>query len=256
MVEEQLKKVSVGEVRAKTVLSKSGIPGADYCINPYTGCTHGCAYCYATFMKKYTGHTEEWGTFVDAKVNAPEVLDRQLRRSRKGSVILSSVTDPYQPVEAEYRLTRRCIEILCRYQWPVHVLTKSPLVLRDIDLLARFDDLEVGLTVTTDDDAIRRLFEPGAPPIADRIEALRKLRRLGIRTYAFIGPLLPMDPDILARELVPAVSYVFIDRMNYLSKTRALFEELDLSRWLDRSFTQGIIERLRRVFDGKAEAVC
>jgi DNA repair photolyase len=255
-VEEQLRDLSVVEVRAKTVLSKSGIPGADYCINPYIGCAHRCVYCYATFMKKYSGHTEEWGTFADAKVNAPEVLDRQLKRSRKGSVILSSVTDPYQPAEAEYHLTRRCLQILSRYQWPVDVLTKSPLVLRDIDVLAGFDEVEVGLTVTTGDERMRRIFEPGAPPIADRIEALRKLRGRGIRTYAFIGPLLPMDPDRLARELVPAVSHVFIDRMNYLSKTRALFEKLGLSRWLDRSFTQGIIERLRSVFDGKAEAVC
>jgi DNA repair photolyase len=180
MARGQLTGVSVGEVMTKTLLSKSGIPGADYCVNPYTGCTHGCIYCCATFMKKYSGHLEDWGTFVDAKVNAPDVLARQLRRASRGTVILSSVTDPYQPVEEVYRLARECLETLRRHQWPVEVLTKSPLVLRDMDVLRAFDDIDVGLTVTTDDEKIREVFEPGAPPIADRIEALRTLHRHGI----------------------------------------------------------------------------
>jgi DNA repair photolyase len=207
-------------------------------------------------MKRYSGHKEPWGEFVDVKINAPEVLSKQLQRARRGTVWISSVCDPYQPLEAKYGLTRRCLKELLEKQFPVNIQTKSKLVLRDLDLLKNFKEIEVGFTITTNDEKIAKLFEPGASSIAERVKALEKLRASGIRTFAFIGPLLPGDPEKLVADLAGLVNRVFIDRMNYLSKTRALFEELDLSRWLDRSFTQGIIERLRRVFDGKAEAVC
>src|SRR5271157_4619818 len=123
----------VKEVHAKSVLSRSGIEGISYTVNPYTGCSHGCRYCYATFMKKYTGHPEAWGEFVDAKMNAPLLLAKQLSRAARGNVILSSVTDPYQRLEARYGLTRACLVTLSDYDFPVEVLTKSPLVVRDMD---------------------------------------------------------------------------------------------------------------------------
>ena len=111
-------KPEVNEINARTILSKSGIPGMDYCINPYVGCAHACKYCYATFMKRFTGHIEPWGSFVDVKINAAELLRRQLKRSKRGRVMLSSVTDPYQPVEEKYRLTRKCLEVLALYKLP------------------------------------------------------------------------------------------------------------------------------------------
>jgi DNA repair photolyase len=96
--------LNIKEIKVKSILTKTGIPGIDYCINPYVGCSHGCIYCYATFMKRYTGHTEEWGSFVDVKSNAPEVLQRQLKKmTQAGNIIISSVIDPYQPVEAKHR---------------------------------------------------------------------------------------------------------------------------------------------------------
>lgn len=165
----------IKEVIAKSILSKSGIPGASYCLNPYVGCSHACRYCYASFMKKYTGHTEPWGNFVDVKINAPGVLERQLRRAAKGSIILSSVTDAYQPLEMKYKITRQCLENLIDSRFPVDILTKSPLVLRDMDLIRKFKDINVGITITTDDDKIRKLFEPKAPPIGARIHALKTL---------------------------------------------------------------------------------
>ncbi|MBM4136400.1 MAG: radical SAM protein, partial [Nitrospira sp.] len=155
----------IREITVKSVLTKSGIPGADYCINPYIGCFHGCRYCYATFMKKYTNHEEPWGSFVDAKINAPEILRRQMKRAVNGTVIISSVTDAYQPVDGKYKLTRRCLEELLPYQFPVEILTKSPLVLRDMDIIKKFRDIEVGITITTDDERIRKIFEPNAPPV-------------------------------------------------------------------------------------------
>jgi DNA repair photolyase len=242
----------IKEKAVKTVLSKTGIPGASYCLNPYTGCVHGCLYCYAEFMKKYTGHTEPWGSFVDIKANAPEVLQRQLRRAEKGRVLVSSVTDPYQPLEAKTRLTRRCLEVLLEHQFPVDILTKSPLVTRDIDLFRKFKDIEVGLTITTDMEKVRKVFEPHAPPIGARLGALRALHKACIGTYVFIGPLLPMDPEALAEAIRPYAGSVLIDRMNYQSKTRGLFERMGWAEWLDEEFTQGIIKRLRKGLGRKA----
>ncbi len=251
------RRVTVGEREARSVLSKTGIPGARYALNPYTGCAHACRYCYASFMGRYSGHAEAWGTFVDAKVNAPEVLARELRRAVPGPVMLSSVTDPYQPLEERCRLTRRCLELLIASRFPVRVLTKSPLVLRDLDLLRGAAEVEVGLTVTTDDERMRELFEPGAPPIAARVAALRALKEAGVATYAFVGPMLPMrEPERLAALLRPWADVVLIDAMNYQGKTRAIFRRLGQERWLDAAFTDGVKQRLRAALAGVDVTLC
>jgi DNA repair photolyase len=136
--------MKVQEITAKSVLNPSKI--LDFCLNPYTGCAISCKYCYARlFMKRYSGHHEPWGAFVDVKVNAPELLKKQLLRAKRGSVWISSVCDPYQPLEAKYRLTRRCLVELLEHQFPVFVQTKSKLVLRDLDLFKKFHDIEVVL---------------------------------------------------------------------------------------------------------------
>ena len=186
--------MGINKVQAKSILQKTGISGFGYVINPYTGCTHGCVYCYARFMKRFTGHTERWGDFLDAKINAQEVLKRQLERRRgpiKGGVFLSSVTDLYQPAESIFKLTRGILEVLLEYQVPVSILTKSDLVLRDMDLLRQFEECTVGLSVMTIDEGIARRFEPCAPSPERRIQALRKLKENNIDTYAFISPYLP-----------------------------------------------------------------
>ncbi|MBU1880252.1 MAG: radical SAM protein, partial [Chloroflexi bacterium] len=171
----------VREIACKSILTKSGIGAVDYAANPYVGCAHACAYCYATFMKRFTGHREEWGTFVDVKVNAAEVLARQLRRARPGGITFSTVTDAYQPLEEEYLLTQACLEVLAGYDHPVSILTKSALVLRDLDLIRRLHDAEVAFTITTLDDEVRARFEPGASPIPARLEALQALAGAGVR---------------------------------------------------------------------------
>ena len=240
----------------QSVLSKSGIPGIGYCLNPYTGCSHGCKYCYASFMKRFTGHLEAWGTFVDVKINAPEVLRRQLKKAPRGNVMISTVTDPYQPIENQYRITRRCLEVLLDYQMPVSILSKSSLVLRDLDLIKKFREIEVGITVTTDDDKIRRIFEPTAPPIETRIRALKELSGHGIKTYVFIGPVLPMNPEALAEQIKPFIQSVLIDRMNYASKTRKIYAARNLNQWLEYDFADEIIERLEIAFAGKQVSRC
>ena len=202
----------VKEVNAKTILSKSKV--FDYTINPYIGCEHGCTYCYARFMKRFTNHKEEWGRFVDIKVNAPGLLQREIRKKHPGKVWISGVCDPYQPLEKKCELTRRCLEILLKYGWPVIIQTKSPFVLRDINLIRKFHDIEVGLTITTADEEIRKIFEPNSPPIKRRITTLEKLHSAGIKTLAMIAPLLPKVQGLVT-QLSGKVDYVLIDKTNY-----------------------------------------
>lgn len=202
----------IQEKVSKTILSNSKV--YPYVINPYTGCQHNCSYCYARFMKRFTGHQEPWGQFVDVKVNAPELLGKEIKKKKPGKVWVSGVCDPYQPLEAKYKLTRQCLEILARNDWPVVIQTRSPLALRDIDIFKKGRDFDVGLSITTADDNIRKLFEPNAPPIEERIRALEELHHAGIRTYAMIAPILP-GAENLADKLTGKVDYVILDRMNY-----------------------------------------
>jgi DNA repair photolyase len=219
--------LAIREVTAKSILNKSKI--FDYCVNPYTGCQFACRYCYARlFMTRYSGHKEPWGEFVDAKVNAPNRLRKQLIRAKEGGVWVSSVTDPYQPLEKKLKLTRECLRALLEKQFPVTVQTKSDLVLRDLDLLQNFKDAEVGFTITTDDERIAALFEPNAPPVRRRIAALERLYSKGIATFAFIGPILPGNPERLVAELDGKVKNILIDRMNYLNSIRWLYKQHNL----------------------------
>ncbi len=165
-------------------------------------------------MKRFTGHSEPWGQFVDVKVTAPDLLRAEIIRKKPARVWISGVCDPYQPLEAQYKLTRQCLEILIQNKWPLTVQTRSPLVLRDMDILKTGMDVEVGLSITTADDRVRKLFEPAAPPIKDRIAALEELHSAGIKTYAMIAPILPGAED-LPEILASRVDYVILDRMNY-----------------------------------------
>lgn len=195
--------------QAKSILTPSKLPGVDYVVNPYSGCAFGCVYCYADFTRKFTGHmNDEWGKYVDVKINTPELFEKEIanllkrkikqnefKTGKRISIFFGSVTDPYQGVEAKYELTRKCLEIVANSEIKndieVSLLTKSPLVTRDIEILKRIPNLEIGMTISSIDDNISRLFECYAPPSSLRIEALKKLNEAGIKTYAFIGPLLP-----------------------------------------------------------------
>jgi len=165
-------------------------------------------------MKKYTGHEEPWGQFVDVKINAPDLLMREVVKKKIGTIWISGVCDPYQPLEEKYKLTRKCLEILVEHNWPVVIQTRSSLVLRDMDILMKGKSLEAGLSITTADDNIRKLFEPNAPSIEERINTLDELHKVGIRTYAMIAPMLPKAEE-LAEMLDGKVDYVLFDRMNY-----------------------------------------
>lgn len=202
-------RLEVKEIRVKSVLTKSKLPESQYSINPYIGCYHSCVYCYSRFMRRFTGHSDEkWGSFVDVKVNAAEVLRHQLsRRKPEGVILLGSVTDAYQPLERKYRITRSILKVLLKHQLQISILTKSDLVLRDLDLLKQFDSCDVGLTITTLDENVRRHFEPRSSSVERRIDALKELHESGLHTYVFIGPILPYLTEI--RPILSAVrSYV------------------------------------------------
>jgi DNA repair photolyase len=204
--------MNVKEIQSKTILSASRI--YNYVINPYVGCQHACYYCYARFIKRFSGHKEPWGKFVDIKINAADLLQVEIKKKKCASVWISGLCDPYQPLEAKYKLTRKCLEILASNNWPVVIQTRSSLVLRDMDILKGAKDFEVGLTITTADDEIRKLFEPDAPPVKERLRTLDELHRSGIRTYAMVAPILP-GAEALANALAGKVDYIIIDRMNY-----------------------------------------
>lgn len=195
--------------QSKTIITPSKLPGSDYVVNPYSGCSFGCVYCYAEFTRKFTNHIEdEWGKYVDIKINTPELFEKEFQKlarkiskktefknGQKPVLFFGSVTDPYQGVEAKYELTKKCLEIVSKSEIKNHVdvslLTKSPLVTRDIEVFKKIPNLEIGMTISSVDDNISKLFECYAPPSSLRIQALRKLNDAGLNTYAFVGPLLP-----------------------------------------------------------------
>lgn len=181
------------EISCKTALSKSGLPEFDYSLNPYKGCIHGCVYCYAPNLMRIP--RLQWGEIVGVKRNIPNVLAKELKTKKRGVVGISLTTDPYQPAEKKYKITRFCLEQLSRHDFPVNILTKSPLITRDLDILTNFKELEVGLTITTINDSERKILEPNAPSIESRISALEMISSQGILTYAFLGPLYPTIRD-------------------------------------------------------------
>lgn len=184
----------VQEVEARTALTDAAMGFPCWSLNPYVGCLHDCGYCYVPDTMR-TDRTR-WGSFVAVKRNLPALLRRELATKEPRKVYLSTATDCYQPVEREHKVTRACLELLARADWPVRVLTRSPLVLRDVDLLRRFSDLQVGLSVPTLDDRARAILEPGAPTIPARLDTLRRLADAGLRTFANYAPAYPLTAGI------------------------------------------------------------
>ncbi|MHC1709443.1 MAG: radical SAM protein [Methanomassiliicoccales archaeon] len=202
----------IGEVRTKVALPPSRLPGLDYALNPYVGCQHDCLYCYAPYITKRP--RTEWTTVL-ARTDLPQALAREIR-GKKGTIGLGTVTDPYQEAERHLLITRRCLMEIVPHGLSVSVLTKSDLILRDVDLYKELKG-EVGITVTSVSDDISRTLEPGAPLPGRRVEALRKLAGEGLNAYALIGPLLPLLTEKDVDEMVDALSstgikWVMLDR--------------------------------------------
>lgn len=189
-----MNKMKIDYREAKSILTKSAIPGIDYVCNPYVGCQHGCIYCYAEFMKRFTNHGGEiWGEFLDIKQYDWKKI--KPHKYDESSILLSSVTDPYTPAEKKYQSTRNILNYLKETKGNVEILTKSQLVRRDIDLFKQFQNIKVGVSLNTLDSNIARKLEPKASPPIKRLEALKEIANQGIKTWVFISPIFPKITD-------------------------------------------------------------
>lgn len=193
--------IKVKEIKVNSYISKTKLPVADYAINPYTGCPHKCMYCYAEFMKRFTNHNEDWGDFLDVKRCDKPVDNRKLDGT---SVFIGSVTDPYNPFEKTYKITRTILKQLTGCTADIDLQTKSSLITRDIDIIRRIPNIKVGISLCTLDDDFRKEMEPFASAIDSRLYALRKLHEAGIHTYIFMSPMFPGITDF--KEIIKQTS--------------------------------------------------
>jgi len=187
----------ISEIKCTTMLAPSTIPLGDYVINPYRGCYMGCAYCYAQKNIAIQKRQERWGTFVDVKINGPEVLAQELRTHQPRRVLIGSTTEVYQPCEQQYQLMRRIIELLNQHAVAVTILTKSPLIQRDIDLLCMNVAAEVYVTMSPLLQPLHLVLEPRSPLFAERVHLIKSLVHNGLRAHCYINPVIPYCIDIL-----------------------------------------------------------
>jgi len=219
--------INVIKINAKRAFTHTRIPGADYVINQYIGCLHACKYCYAKFMCRWYNYGE-WGTWVIVKENIPELVKE---KNVEGEVYMSSVSDPYQPIEEKLRLTRKILKNMNK-SIRLRILTKSDLVLRDIDVFKEFKDIEVGLTINGFDGLIKREVEPFSPSNKRRIEALKVLYDEDIKSYAFISPIIPnlVDVENLILEMKKFVNYYWFEFLNLKASGKEFRE------WLKQNY--------------------
>ncbi|MGD9901219.1 MAG: radical SAM protein [Spirochaetales bacterium] len=183
--------ITVKEIKTNDLITASKLPSADFVINPYVGCTNGCKYCYASFMKRFTNHSEPWGEFIDIKICDKPLNTKKLIGK---SVFLASVTDVYNDFEKEYKLTQKILEQLVGLDIEISISTKNKLILRDINLLKQMKNLIVSFSINTTDEAFKNDMDK-ASSIEDRISALKTLHDNGIKTVCFVSPIFPMISD-------------------------------------------------------------
>ena len=193
-IKEDMADPVIREIKVRNILTKSALPVCDYSVNPYVGCTHACRYCYASFMKRFTGHTEPWGAFLDVKywgkIPHPEKYDGK-------ELFIGSVTDPYLPQEEKFCRTRTLLEELQASGVKLSIATKSDLVLRDLDLIKTFKDARVSWSVNTLDEDFRKDMD-NAASIERRLDAMKIFHDAGVRTTCFISPIFPGITDVKA----------------------------------------------------------
>lgn len=250
--------MEVTEIQATTILTPQKVGSLagryTYSLNPYAGCAFRCSYCYVPkFPNARHDDFTMWGQWVEVKKNAPALIRKERSKVFGSSIFFSSATDPYQYIELKYRLSRECLKELLRYR-PAKLTmhTRSHLILQDIDLLVQFGAaIRVGVSITTDNEAVQREFEPSAPSIQRRLHLLSELKRAGIRVHASLSPLLPSDPERLVSLLKPHVDSIWIDSMRHpdinnrkdlLEKHSEFFEPVryhNLQQWLYDQLTAG-----------------
>lgn len=193
--------MKVKEIKVSNYLSKSNLPGFDFVINTYIGCSHACLYCYASFMKRITNHSENWGSFIDIKLTDKEL---DLKKIQNKNIFMSSVTDCYLPLEKDYLITRNILEELERVSCNLTISTKSSLILRDLDILKRFKNLTICISINTVDERFKNDMDK-ASSIKERINTLKVLHENNIHTVAFVSPIFPYITNI--EDIVKATKY-------------------------------------------------
>jgi DNA repair photolyase len=255
---------TVAYVEAKGILTEASgfIAAYDYTLNPYSGCTFGCSYCYAAFFVRDRAARDDWGRWVEVKQNALDLLRRRRRKPlRDATIYLSSVTDPYQPIERELGLTRTLLEeLLAHHQVRLVVQTRSPLVVRDLDLLRQFPAVRVNMTVTTDDEAVRKAFEPTCASIDARLRAITTVQVAGVPTCITMTPLLPVaDPAAFAQRLLATgvrhfvAQFFHAERGQFVGGTRAAAMALCRERGWSEAAYRRTLAVLRDVLPDVAE---
>ena len=239
-------------MNCKTALSLSKLPGLKYSLNPYMGCEHGCIYCYSRAIFRNREIAMNWGKFVNAKQNIVEILAHEIKSKPRGVVGVSTVTDPYQPMESKMQLTRKCLEILANNNFTTSIQTKSILVLRDIDIMKpkKFD---IGVTITTMDRDLARKLEPISSPPDARAHVLEELAPRGFETWIFLGPIIPEIND--SKESITQIIEVAKK-----TKSKLIYDRLNLKQWVLESMKPfleeeklGLAQRLPVVLGAKSD---
>ena len=253
--------IIIKEISVKSVMTKSNLPAGDFSVNPYTGCTHGCRYCYASFMKRFTNHPEPWGDFLDVKC-WPEIKNPQ--RYAGKDIFMGSVTDPYLPQEAVYRRTRMILEQLQGSGARLTIQTKSDLVLRDLELIKTFPKARVGFSINTLDETFKAQMDR-AVSIRRRLEAMRRLHEAGVRTTCFISPIFPCLTDVpaIVERVKEQFQLIWLENLNlrgsfkadvlkyineHHAELRPLYEEIYLRG--RRRYWQELDAQMRRCAEG------
>lgn len=250
--------ILIRDVETKNIMTKSSLPVGGYSVNPYVGCTHGCKYCYASFMKRFTGHTEPWGTFLDVK-HWPEIKNPQKYRGQR--VVIGSVTDGYLPQEEQFQNTRKLLEQLKGSGAEILICTKSDLVVRDIDLLREMGKVTVSWSINTLDEDFRADMDKAAS-IERRLCAMKRVYNAGIRTVCFIAPVFPgiTDFEAIFRRVKNQCDLVWLENLNLrggfkqeiLDYIREKHPELtslyqEIYRKGDRSYFQGLEQQAEQL---------
>ena len=246
----------IKEIGVKSILSRSNLPVCEYSVNPYIGCTHGCKYCYASFMKRFTGHSEPWGSFLDVK-RWPKIKDPKKYAGKE--LFIGSVTDPYLPQEEFYERTRELLMQLKGSGAKISIATKSDLILRDLDLIKDFPDARVSLSINTLDEAFRSDMD-NAVSIERRLDAMETFYRAGVRTTCFVSPIFPgiTDAEAIIRRVKDQCNLIWLENLNlrggykkaimdYIENTHPQLSHLyrDIYSGRDRSYWEMLDIRLK-----------
>lgn len=250
--------ILIRDIETKNIMTKSTLPVGGYSVNPYVGCTHGCKYCYASFMKRFTGHTEPWGTFLDVK-HWPVIKNPQKYKGQR--VVIGSVTDGYLPQEAQFRNTRKLLEQLKNSGAELLICTKSDLVLRDLDLLKEMGKVTVSWSINTLEEAFQADMD-NAVSVERRLDAMKQVYDAGIRTVCFISPVFPgiTDFEAIFHRVKEQCDLVWLENLNLrgafkqeiLDYIKSKYPQLATLYHViytegDRSYFRDLEERARRL---------